>query len=238
MTIQLLQCHPDPVALAAWANRQGLLSPDGDHGYALHALLRAAFGAQAPKPFRYMGVRQGLLAYTEESPETLRDNASLAPPDVARALGLEGLETRRFPAAWREGLRLGFEVRMRPVVRTKEGRERDAYLHAVESSGIDNGLRREAVYNDWLARELSAWGGARLLTAGMVSFRLCRVTRRAGKEGGGRRGIKHFNGPDALFKGELTITDGEAFGRLVARGIGRHRAFGFGMLLLKPANPC
>ena len=30
----------------------------------------------------------------------------------------------------------------------------------------------------------------------------------------------------------------EAFARLLARGVGRHRAFGFGMLLLRPASTC
>jgi CRISPR system Cascade subunit CasE len=37
-------------------------------------------------------------------------------------------------------------------------------------------------------------------------------------------------GPDASFTGVLTVRDPEAFGRLLARGIGRHRKFGFGML--------
>jgi len=45
-------------------------------------------------------------------------------------------------------------------------------------------------------------------------------------------------GPDAVFKGVLQIHDADAFNRLLRRGIGRHRAFGFGMLLLKPAGSC
>ncbi len=56
MSLQLMQCRPEPAALATWATRYGLLSPDGDYGYALHALLAAAFDAHAPKPFRYIGV--------------------------------------------------------------------------------------------------------------------------------------------------------------------------------------
>ena len=45
------------------------------------------------------------------------------------------------------------------------------------------------------------------------------------------RGVER---PDALFTGEITVADPEAFCRLLARGVGRHRAFGFGMLLLRP----
>jgi CRISPR system Cascade subunit CasE len=51
----------------------------------------------------------------------------------------------------------------------------------------------------------------------------------------GKRRVHTITGPDAVFKGEIQVTDGEAFARLVTRGVGRHRAFGFGMLLLKPA---
>jgi CRISPR system Cascade subunit CasE len=36
--------------------------------------------------------------------------------------------------------------------------------------------------------------------------------------------------------GELTINDADAFARLLAGGVGRHAAYGFGMLLLRPAR--
>ena len=47
MTFQLLRLQPDPAALAPWATRHGLLSPDGDFGYALHALLSAHYAGSA-----------------------------------------------------------------------------------------------------------------------------------------------------------------------------------------------
>ncbi len=234
MTFQILHCRPDPLALATWATRHGLLSPDGDYGYALHALLTAAFGEQAPKPFRYQGERQGLLAYTDCTAETLRENAALANPEEARALGVDSLDTRAFPTTWRSGQRLAFEVRVRPVVRTKDGRERDAFLHAVESTEPDSGPQRAEVYTDWLGRQFSNTGAAKLDRASLDAFQLTRVVRRPPSTDTGKRQAKSVTGPDALFKGELTVADGEAFARLVARGIGRHRAFGFGMLLLKP----
>jgi CRISPR system Cascade subunit CasE len=45
---------------------------------------------------------------------------------------------------------------------------------------------------------------------------------------------KKLDRPQALVKGVLNIADSDAFNRLLARGIGRHRAFGYGMLLLRP----
>ena len=42
---------------------------------------------------------------------------------------------------------------------------------------------------------------------------------------------------EAVFEGTLEVRDAALFQGLLARGVGRHRAFGFGMLLLRPAEP-
>ncbi len=241
MTFQLMRLQPDPIALAAWATRHGVLSPDGDYGYALHGLLSAAFGEQAPKPFRYMDNKQGLLAYTHENLETLRQHASLAMPDVARALGLNELDARPFPNTWKEGQVLGFEVRIRPVIRAKDGRERDAFLHAVDAIPAAEGggiAQRAEIYSGWLAKQFSVDGAAQIIQAQMDEFRLTRVLRKASTGENGKRKSQAVTGPDAVFKGQLQVGNPEAFARLLARGVGRHRAFGFGMLLLKPARSC
>jgi CRISPR system Cascade subunit CasE len=241
MTFQLMRLQPDAIALAAWATRHGVLSPDGDYGYALHGLLSAAFGEQAPKPFRYMGNKQGLLAYTLENLETLRQHASLATPDVARALGLDELDARPFPSAWKEGQALGFEVRVRPVIRAKDGRERDAFLHAVDAIPAAEGdgiAQRAMIYGDWLVKQFAVDDAAQIIQAQMEAFRLTRVLRKAGTGENGKRKSLAVTGPDAVFKGQLQVGNPDAFARLLARGVGRHRAFGFGMLLLKPASSC
>lgn len=245
MSFQLLRLQPDPAALAPWATRHGVLSPDGDFGYAFHALLCEAFGDLAPKPFHYLGGRRGLLAYTSADLESLRLNASLAAPDVARALGLDNLDARPFPTGWHTGRLLGFELRVRPVVRSKEGRERDAYLHAVNAAGDGENAggpgrldSRSAVYVDWLAKQLAVDSAAKIVGAQMESFKLTRVLRKDGGRENGKRKTTNNAGPDVVFKGQLLVGEPEAFSRLLARGVGRHRAFGFGMLLLKPANSC
>ncbi len=245
MTFQLLRLEPDTHALAHWATRNRLLSADGDYGYALHALLNAAFGDCAPQPFRYLGGRQGLLAYTSADLEALRLNASLATPDVARALGLATLDARAFPCTWQTGQRVGFEVRVRPVIRSKDGRERDAYLHAVEATvnaekqaEIGGIAQRSAIYTDWLAKQFAVDAAALIQESQLDSFKLARVLRKGGVNEQGQRKTTPITGPDAVFKGVLQVGDPEGFNRLLARGVGRHRAFGFGMLLLKPARSC
>jgi CRISPR system Cascade subunit CasE len=237
MTFQLMRLQPDAKALAAWASRHGVLSPDGDYGYALHGLLSAAFGEQAPKPFRYLGGMQGLLAYTEASLDVLRMNASLATPDVARALGLDDIDAREFPIDWKAGQMLGFEVRVRPIVRTKDGRELDAFLHAIgDIPAEENGSmsQRAAIYSAWLEKQFSADDAASIIEVQMDAFSLTRVLRKGGASENGKRKAHAITGPDVIFKGRLQVGNPETFARLLARGVGRHRAFGFGMLLLKP----
>jgi len=43
-------------------------------------------------------------------------------------------------------------------------------------------------------------------------------------------------GPDAIVHGVLVIHDPAAFSALLVRGVGRHRAYGYGMLLLRPPS--
>lgn len=241
-----MQCVPQPVALATWSERHGLTSPDGDLGYVLHALLRAAFGDPSPQPFRYLGTHRGLLAYSSKDRGSLREQAAVAPPDLARALGLDGLDARPFPDTWRPGQRLGFEVRVRPVIRTNAGRERDAYQYSLETRAETQDTSktplatpsREDFYCDWLARQVRGENAAHLLTSRMETFRLSRVLRKTGADAKGRRKPRQPMGPDTVLTGELEIDDPGAFARLVRRGVGRHRAFGFGMLLLRRASSC
>lgn len=239
MALSLLHLSPDPVALTHWATRRHWLSPDGDFGYALHALLADAFHGQPPAPFRYME-EQGLLAYSSESEAALRDRITAASPEARQVLRLDRLRLRPFPEAWPTGKRLAFEVRVRPVIRTTSGKERDLYQYRMEQRPADSRdppPSREEIYLQWLEQRLSSDQAARLIGASLHGFALRRVLRR-GEEGGesGPRKATGVNGPDALFRGELEVGDRQAFARLLARGVGRHCAFGYGMLLLRPAS--
>lgn len=245
MSFHLLRTEPDATALANWATRNRVMSSDGDYGYALHALMTAAFGDLAPRPFRYLGGKNGLLAYTAAEMDELRLRAGLAAPDVARALGLDAMDSRPFPTVWPSNQRLGFEVRVRPVVRTTDGREQDVFLHTVgkqpQSEPLANPnplVNRQAVYVDWLARQFGTNEAAVLENAVTESFALTRVYRRGRSDQAGKRKTTQTAGPDVVFKGVLRVGEPDSFSNLLARGLGRHRAFGFGMLLLRSATQC
>jgi CRISPR system Cascade subunit CasE len=251
-SLHLLHTQPDARLLAAWVARhhQRHERQPSDLGDALHGLLRAAFGEVAPQPFRYLDEHQGLLAYTPLDTEAMRAQVALADPLAAQTLGLaangqhDGYRLRPFPTQWPQGQVLGFEVRVRPTVRAAKG-ERDAFLHAVErADGAP--LQREAVYVQWLREHLApregvvreAWQGAvdLLDDVHLVGFQRQRVVRRTQATGDEARRGRVIDGPDALLKGHLRVRDPAAFAKLLARGVGRHRAFGFGMLLLSRAG--
>lgn len=223
-----------------WAGAQGLLATRGvdDLGYTLHALLAAAFGSLAPKPFALVEHPRrppALLAYAGSDAAALQNHAACyAMPDVVAALGVAGLLSKPMPAQFAVGQQLGFGVRVRPVVRTdRDGirartREVDAFLAAVSGTPSGSGPDRGSVYRDWLLRHLEQ-GGAAVESLELESFQLGRVLRRAQD-----RSLRPQPGPDARFVGRVRVTDQGLFAAMLARGVGRHRAFGFGMLLLRP----
>jgi len=250
--LALVRLVPDLDRLARAAVAHGLIGTAGDFGYALHAALAAGFGNMAPKPFLLRTeIRQPeVLGYTNADPAELRETVRLPVIDLAdlvEPLRLDDIEVRELPADWTAGRRLDFETRIRPVVRTRpQGRdgptrERDAFLETLDDEEPPPAKGpphrswhlREDTYAQWLAAELGRGNAARLEVARLITFRRTRVLRRAVRPGEGRRRVES-EGPDAVLRGRLQIEDGAGFAALLARGIGRHRAFGFGMLLLMP----
>ena len=212
---------------------------DADH--AMHCLLTESFGELAPRPFRLImprGHDRGVLyGYARVEDNALRDAAgAYADPSQVRILAADRIASKPMPSAWRSGKRLGFETRIRPIVRRsrnadcRPGKECDAF--ALEASRYPEGempYSREAVYADWLSSQFDRRGGAQLdrERTRLVSFQRTRAVR--------KRHARHSEGPDAVMRGVFTITDPDAFSNLLANGIGRHRAYGYGMLLLRPA---
>ena len=240
MTLHMVQAQLDMAGVMRWAGLQGLLMARGadDFGYTLHALLAANFGSLAPKPFALVEHPRrppALLAYAAHDATALRGHAAcFAMPDAAAALGVADLMSKPMPARFEIGQRLGFGVRVRPVVRTDRGgdrtraREVDAFLAAVAGTPPGAGPDRGSVYQAWALRHLEQ-GGAVVESLELESFQLGRVLRRAHD-----RSLRPQPGPDARFVGTIRVADPNLFAATLARGIGRHRAFGFGMLLLRP----
>lgn len=215
--------------LLRFAHEHGIVQEDPTLGYTLHAWLTALFGQQAPKPFRYMERRGEVLGYARQpAAELLKWAQAFASAQAWVTLDTEGVASKPMPGEWRSGQRLWLEVLTCPVSR-KDDEEKDVYLRALDRMGANTPPRPE-IYCQWFAAQ---WGEAielqKVQLLGMTDRSpLLRRSRKSGNH------LRHVERPQALFGADAVVHDGRAFAEKLARGIGRHRAFGFGMVLLAP----
>lgn len=233
--------------LNVWAGERNPGGGGGfDEGLVLHHLLGEVFGPARLQPFRLMaspGARSGTLyAYAAEDADTLRAAAwpSLTPGQAA-VIRLDRLRSLpRPPSSWTAGQRLGFDMRLRPVVRLHAGlvgtTETGAPVAFGKGAEVDAFLARclrgeattrEDVYLDWLADRLAPTARLERDASRLSGFRRLPILRH------GRR----LEGPEAIIHGTLVVKEPDAFAALLAAGVGRHRTYGYGMLLLRPPQP-
>jgi CRISPR system Cascade subunit CasE len=226
-------------ALGRWAAVRGFAE---DEGRALHHLLAETFGKGQLQPFRLMAApgaaHSSLYAYARaDAPGLLQVARECALPDALAACDVAQLATKTMPESWKTGRRLAFDLRVRPTRRLHKpagslpkGAEVDAYL--VEAMRrfpagrppLEERIAREEVYLRWLKERLQ--DAARVDAARIVSFERRKALR----------GATQREGPEVVWHGELTVLDGSVFSTRLASGVGRHAAYGFGMLLLRPAG--
>jgi CRISPR system Cascade subunit CasE len=246
MTLHLIRLPIRLSALARWgADRGWVKGKTGafDEGRALHHLLSETFGKGLAQPFRLLVPPRAnagnLYAYSAASADSLRATArAIALPEHLGAITLAALEGKPMPTTWTAGQRLGFDLLARPVRRLNaplagfaKGAEVDAFLahvlhHHPATAPDSHEHSREAIYLDWLAERLEGIATLDRAATALAGFRRRRVARGgAGSEG-----------PEATIHGTFEIRDPAQFAVMLARGVGRHRAYGYGMLLLRAPN--
>ncbi len=248
--LHLIRVPVETGKLARWAVERGWSrskSTSYDEGRALHHLVTEIWGQgtlccfrMLVPPRRQLG---NLYAYSKTQAAALHDTACThALPEHLEVVDVEKLAGKIMPSSWNEGQRLGFDLRVRPVRRLgsdldgpgatiRAGSEIDAFLLEALRKFPDsrdgmskNGRSREEVYFDWLTDRLAPTATLDRTASRLVKFQRLRAARK-----------KHDpEGPDATVHGILTVTNPTDFHALLARGLGRHKAYGYGMLLLRP----
>jgi len=225
------------------ARRMRLPPRTVDVGYLMHCLLADLFDQQAPRPFAVMedlGRSVGVLGYARCAAEELARAAhERGSPPALTAVNWPALESKVMPRDWQSGKLFRYWTRVCPTVRkaqsgthNRKGAEVDAFVSACWAAGAPEvPVSRESVYREWLQAHLERQTGARLRDSRLERFERSRLVRR----GVGHPRRAHVTErPMAELSGTIEVTDGAAFRCLLQRGLGRHRAFGFGLLLLRP----
>ena len=169
----------------------------------MHCLLKETFGELAPKPFRLIAPRAGsrgcLYGYGRALADGLRDAAhTFADPQQLRALPPSSIDSKPMPSEWQSGKRLGFELRVRPVLRksggsARPGSEQDVFQVKAETfPPREMPHSREEVYADWLSGKLNGNQGVslELSRTKLVSFQRTRSIRKLHS--------RYVEGPDAV----------------------------------------
>lgn len=231
-------------ARRAWGHKCGF-----DEGRALHHALGEVFGPKSLQPFRLMvppRKRDAVIyAYSLMSFDELYQNVKICPPDLAEVFNCAGINHKHLDTSFATDHRLGFDIRIRPFRRVKKvgqskksTREIDVYQHAADRNGhekewhVENS--RESVYRAWLAERLGK--AAELESAKLVRFQRTIAVRKCAGVGPDAGGKGVIEGPDAVMQGVLKIKDGAVFSEMISKGLGRHKTYGYGMILLRPAN--
>jgi CRISPR system Cascade subunit CasE len=238
----MLELEFDVVALYRFLHTQGLSGREDDTelGYGVHAWLGAAFGDLAPKPWRLLMDKHRpprILGYASHDASALQQRVvEFAEPSVLQVCPEPQLmiASRSMPT-WEKGRKLGFQTLVCPIGRKARSRiEKDLFLIHADSQSCDDGLSREEIYCDWAKQRFNDYS-VTVDYMRLAGFRLVKQMRQT-QSAKGERVLRQIVRPQAVLEGELTIEDPNRFARLLRHGVGRHRAFGYGMILLRPPS--
>lgn len=189
-----------------------------DDAYSRHELIWSLFAGRngAARDFLYREVEGRKPSWIV---------VSARPP--ADETGLWRIETKPYAPALAAGRRLGFVLRANATV-TRDGERHDVVMAAMKRDGLDRAEAIERAGGAWLERQGARDGfaieRARLRIGGYMRHRF------------ERPGGKEMVLAALDFEGFLTVTDAEAFARTLTAGLGRGKAFGFGLMLVRPAG--
>ena len=244
--LYLARARLNAAALFRFAKSRGLLKRSTDDGYLIHCVLTEIWQGLTLSPFTHEACGRfiDVWGYTRTSADDLQRHAQQSRLSATlKAVVFNDMQinvsTRKLPHIV-PGKRLSLLVRACPVVRLSSnlaGYGRGAELDAYQAHMLrpQEHLSREQLYCAWLGRRLqgSDVSGLNISSIYVRGMSLTAVLRRTHGED---REAKALRRPDVSFGIEAAVQDSAKFTDLLAKGIGRHRAFGFGAILMGSAT--
>ena len=209
------------------------------NAYGNHQLLWRLFPDQEQRPFLFRQELETDAGPAIDQPRGLPLFYVLSRVEPTDVGGLAACQTKPFDPKLYSGQKLAFRMRANPVVARKETGRKNSRHHDVlmdakqvaKAEGIDDAAeiqeRMDRAAVDWLGDSARAErAGYRLLVAPQVSGYQQHAYRRKGRE-------IRFSSID--YEGVLEVDNPERFRSTLESGIGRSRAFGCGMWMIRPA---
>jgi CRISPR-associated protein Cas6/Cse3/CasE subtype I-E len=197
----------------------------GDESLVVKTVLTEGLGGAVIRPWRILGQHGQhltVLGYTEGlDADVLNQRLSLGLPSLQTAITVAGSAPLAVPQA---GQSFRFRIRCVPLISVTGARTRDAYTYECTKAGTSNGIDRAEAYARYLQERLP---GATASDTTLDGFQLMSMVRRK------QQGWSTGRFPMAELSGVLTVDDPAAFMGPLANGVGRMRAYGFGMLRLE-----
>ena len=212
-----------------------------DLGFVIKTALSEAFGGEAaPRPWHLQRTdgkgRAVVLGYADRDGAALREQLAFAEPELAGVVPAEHVHATALPAL-AAGQQLRASLTCHPTVHTAwnggQRRERDRYLVEVDRAEREGRTpaARETVYADFIRERLAP--AFRAEAVHLTGYAIPRLTRKHHGREGPR--LTRVQLPVCHAELALTVTDAAAAERLLAQGVGRGKAYGCGMLRVRPA---
>jgi CRISPR system Cascade subunit CasE len=240
--LYMLELKFDVASLYRFLHTQGL--PDGEDdaalSYGIHAWLSTAFGELAPVPWRLLMDKHRpprILGYTHHAADSFQQRLTdFAEPGVFQVCPEpQVMIASRVMPTWQVKRKIGFQTLVCPIGRkSRSGVEKDLFLIHADAQDSNTQLDREKIYCEWVKQKFNDFS-VTVDKIRLSGFRLVKQKRKT-QATTKNRAFHRIIRPSALLEGVITIKDPAKFNLFLKRGIGRHRSFGFGMILLRPPS--
>lgn len=233
MKLFLVESRVDMCFLRSWGVRHGHLKVKNDFGYVIHAVLKILFRENHPQNFSFDQSKKKLYFYTKSDENQLALDLASKNRDVCSGLGLvnfgDGCVVTDVELLIPLDGNLNFHVLTFPTKRlTDSGREVDAF------NSLDGGEQeRSEAYKNWLlARFDASWSAnVRIESVAIEQHSVLRRQQREVSRKERHEVVIHV--PLVKFAGTFKAHTNQYFLDALLKGIGRHKAFGAGMLLIQ-----
>ncbi|BAU57414.1 type I-E CRISPR-associated protein Cas6/Cse3/CasE [Halorhodospira halochloris] len=229
----LSRVHINPQALTP-KNLMPVLEGDS---YRNHQLLWRLFTEEDERPFLFRQEFEHSFDSSSGKPRGLPLFYVLSRVEPQADSELFSCEVKSFEPKLSAGQQLAFKLRANPVVAKREEGRKNSRHHDVlmdaKRAAKDNGVTDKVAIRCYMDEAAQSWlankgrsekAGYTLQSAPEVSGYQQHVHRRKGRD-------IRFSSVD--FQGILTVNDPERFAQSLAEGIGRSRAFGCGMWMVR-----